>query len=262
MIIANISYNKTSFVNRWKQILKDHNVGDKLVTSNLAFVKGALSVTETWRRIAFSANFVAKIGMKEFGPPGKRRNIKGIMVKAAGYRSYVYISTRDIYDHLFPPQNDTEFEKKNRSEVLSMMRQMVQPQIEEFSENWRREMGELRLKDPVAYKKKMQCPLSNKDMRQDSIDIDHDVPFIKIAESFFGRYNVDPGTAILCGGVYDRRFEEGHLNDMWKVYHKKHAKLQAVDSIANKEKGAKTTEQYRKEKDIKREEVLSLRRPA
>ena len=249
-VISNVKYNKTTFTNKWKQIVKDHKVNDRLVTANLSFIKGTLKVTDKWKHIGYAAHFKAKIGSKEFGPKGKSKPVKGIMVMAHGMRSYLFISQSDILKELFPPQNDDQRGKQNRAEVLKMMRQSVQKQIDDFKEAWQNEMDELRNVDVLEYHEAMKCPLSGVDLRKSEIAIDHDVPFITLAKEFWRINGIDPYKVSVVGGVYDRRFEQQHLNLAWEKYHEMNAKLQAVEKTANLSKNKKSTEEYLKQQQL------------
>ena len=246
-VIANIKYNKTTFTDTWKKIVNDHRVGDRLVTRNLEFVRGALKLTSKWKHHGYAAHFKAKIGNLEFGPKGKTKKVKGIMFICQGLRKYIFVSQSDILKELFPPQNDSEVGKKNRAEVLKMMRQQIQYQIDDFKEQWQLEMDLLRNKDVYEYHEAMKCPLSGKDLRKSEIAIDHDVPFITLAKEFWRINNINPYKVFMVGGAYDRKFEQDHLNLAWQKYHEKHAKLQAVERKANLSKNKKSTEEYLKE---------------
>lgn len=243
-VIANVKYNKTTFTDRWRKIIKDHRVGDRLMTSNLAFIQGALKLTTQWKHHGYAAHFKAKIGQLEFGPKGKTKKVKGIQFICQGLRKYIFISQTDILKELFPPQSTEARDKENRAEVLKMMRQQIQYQIDDFKEQWQLEMDILRDKDIVEYHEAMKCPLSNKDLRKSEIAIDHDVPFITLAKEFWRINGINPYKISVMGGPYDRRFEEDHLNLAWRMYHQKNAKLQAVERKANLSKNKKSTEEY------------------
>ena len=259
MLIANLKYNKTTFTKKWKQIVNDHNVGARLVTKNLEFVRGALKITKKFQHMGYAAKFSAKIGEMEFGPKGKSRKVKGIMVRTIGMKKYVFISQKDILSELFPPKNDTERGKKNRAEVLAAMRQMVQYQIDDFKETWQAEMDSLKKKDVYEYHEAMKCPLSGKDLRKTDIAIDHDVPFITLAKEFWRINGIDPHTCRLTGSAMKRVFEESHLTLAWKKYHHQNAILQATDSKANLSKNRKSTEEFL-EKEIKANKAKAKRR--
>ena len=244
MIIANIKYNKTSFLNRWKKIIKDHRLNEKLVTKNLEFIRGSCKITDRYKKYGYAAKFEAKIGEMEFGPKGKSKKIRGIMIRTLNHKSYIFISQNDIMRELFPPKTDEEIGKKNRAEVLQAMRQLIRPQIEEFREGWMNKMNILKDRDIYEYHEAMKCPLSGKDLRKGDIAIDHDIPFIDLVRNFWRLNGVDPFTENIIGGVYSRKFERSYLNKAWIEYHRKNAILQVADATANKKKNKKTTEEF------------------
>lgn len=247
MIIANLKYNKTTFLRKWRNIVNDHNVGDKLHGKMLEFIKGALKISDKYKKIGYSAKFKAKIGSIKFGPKGKQKPVKGIMVMAMGMRSYQFISQTDIHDELFPPKNNTQEKKKNRADVLAMMRQQIQPQIDEFKEAWDNYMELIKKEDTVQFNERKKCPLSGKDLTKVDVAVDHDIPFIKLAKEFWRINNIDPFTTTVMGGPYDRKFEKEHLNNAWRDFHKKESKLQVVEKRANLSKNRKSTEEFLKQ---------------
>lgn len=246
MRISNLTYTKTSFKKRWSQIVKDHNVGDKLTTSNLQFVQGAVKISIKWKKIGYSSDFQAKISSIECGPKGKQKKVKGICIKALGTRSFIFISQTDIINDLFLDTSEATIKKKNRAEVLSMMRQVISDQIKDFKENWEKELVRLKQDDLFLFNEACKCPISGKNLLSTDVAIDHDIPFINLANEFWRLNGIDPFTVLVVGSTFKRSFEDENMTLAWIEYHRSNAKLQAVDATANLKKNKKSTEDYLK----------------
>lgn len=246
MKINNITYTKTSFKKRWSQIVNDHGVGDKLVTSNLKFIQGAIKISSKWKKIGYSSDFQAKISSIEFGPNGKQRKVKGVAIKAFGIRSFIFISQMDIINDLFLDNTELTLKKKNRAETLIMMRQVVSEQIKEFKNKWEEKLVRLKKEDLFLFNEACKCPISGNNLLTVDVAIDHDIPFINLASEFWRINGIDPYTVLITGSTFNRSFEDENMTLAWIEYHREHAKLQAVDSVANLKKNKKSTEDYLK----------------
>lgn len=244
MRVDNVTYNKTSLKKRWSQIVKDHKVGDVLVTSNLRFVQGCIKTSVKWKKIGYSVNFSAKIGSILYGPKNKQRSVKGITINALGVKGFVYISQTDIINDLFLDTSEQTRRKKNRADVLSAMRQLINPQIEDFKSTWNKQLMALQESDLFLFNEACKCPISGKNLLTTDIAIDHDIPFIELASEFWRINNIDPFTVLIKGSTFNRGFEDEHLTMAWIEYHRTHALLQAVDATANLKKNKKSTEDY------------------
>lgn len=88
----------------------------------------------------------------------------------------------------------------------------------------------------------VHCEITGKLVSEDNADVDHIFPFARLVDRFITQYHIDiaaveyvnkgDGDIVTC-------FSSDIIEQKWKAFHEKHAKLQITHREANQAKGSK-----------------------
>jgi hypothetical protein len=138
-------------------------------------------------------------------------------------------------DSAYPRRKPRDLAKVHRNNVLTTMRAIIHPQIEEFKHEWYTQAGRLYEVDKSAYEKHITCPLSGANLFHcQRKAVDHVVPFIKLAEDWlttmgFTWSDLNPNRK-------RTEFKNPNHTKSWAEYHSTHGELQFTEAKANLKK--------------------------
>jgi hypothetical protein len=127
-----------------------------------------------------------------------------------------------------------------RAKVIAAFRLSIKEQIEEFREEIKAKVNSLLatdvIKDQIAARKLLSCPLTGKFLGTAKTHVDHVKPFKQLLEDFCSEYNLK-----LCCVKLNRKgmFADTALQASWQSWHKEKAILQITSAKGNLQKGSR-----------------------
>lgn len=222
LTILGVTYTKTSFAAKWKEVVDNTGVNLSVPKLHEAFVREALSKTSRWSTLASRPSTVFKVRARKF----QGRAVKGLTMIDSSKE--VWVGKGQLVDALFPPPPITA-EKCNKKQALAALRQIIEPQIKTFRSSILRQLE----------RKPVRCKISHDFLERGKFHVDHVYPFKLLVEDWCREYRVDlESIETYCKGT-KCYIKDISLAESWFDYHLVNAQLQAVNSIVNLQKGSK-----------------------
>lgn len=219
--VSGQQYNKKQFGAKWSGIVASYEVGTIVNPEDTTFL------TDVLKRISRFAKILdrGEVGYKVVNKRFNGKTVKGIVLVTPGSKHEVWVGKESVMRSVFPPPNRYDPAKQNRREALKAMRNIIEPQIQNYR---RRFAGQSVVKSSLTGK-----PILG------PYHVDHVYPFIRLVEEWCRENGYDLETIpVKCRGA-SCRFASVDMAESWFDYHAFHAEFQVLDASENTSKGSR-----------------------
>lgn len=227
ILVNGQSYNKTSFGKKWSDITASHQVSTHLSGDDEKFVDEVMAMIPSFNAIKMKGVVRYKVVSKTF----QTKAVKGIVMVSPNSKTEVWLGKAKILDILFPKKKPTPSYKKDRSDVIKALRQLISPQIKTYKDSVRRQLN-----GPMGHK--LRCSLTGEHICMGEYHIDHRYPFKNLVEDWCRQIGKDlEHIDVTCRGT-KCKLKDNQLAESFYDYHMMYAQLQVTTAKANLKKGS------------------------
>lgn len=220
--IAGEQFNKSKFSKRWTEVVKSYEVGVELPSPDLDFILQSAQHLSRYRSVMDKGACKVKVVKKSFN--GKRIKGLALITPNSGYE--MWIGKQQVIRVIFPSTTIPNPSKINRRRALAAMRNIIEPQINDFKRKARGDGGVV--KSSVSGK-----PIYG------PYHVDHVYPFVRLAEEWCRDNAIDlEKISLSCRGV-KCRFDSVEMSESWFDYHALNAEFQILAAEENLKKGSR-----------------------
>lgn len=221
-------YNKTSFGKRWSEVTNSNQIGNVLSGEDKQFVDEVMSSIPTFNLIKSKGEVKYKVISKKF----QTKAVKGIVMVSPNSKTEIWLGKAKIIDTLFPKSAPVPLHKKTKQDVISALRQLIDPQIKAYKDSVRRQLN-------GPFRHKIRCSITGEHICMGEYHIDHKYPFKNIVEDWCREIGKDLEHIDVVRRGTKCYLRDSELAESFYDYHMIHSQLQVTTAKANLSKGAK-----------------------
>ncbi len=219
--VAGQQYNKKQYGKRWSGIVAGYETRTTLSPGDTAFFTESVSGIPRFAKIMARGRVTFRAVQHTFNG----RKVKGIAMITPGSGIEVWVGKQFVMKSLFPPVNRPDPAKENRRRVLRALRNIVEPQIQQYRKRF---TGKSVIKSSLTGK-----PIFG------AYHVDHVYPFIRLVEEWCRENGYNLETMPVKTRGIDCLLDSIDMAESWFDYHAMHAEFQVLDPLENISKGSR-----------------------